>query len=120
MADTIDDLVRNASDAVEAARTRAKPVAPCTPWPDPVSLDNEHGAPAPYPVEHLPPIIRNAVLIYQRYGQQPVSLVASSALQLRQRTHSSRRGRRSPTGSRGGSRSWPVPRSTRTKALARN
>lgn len=35
---------------------------------------------APYPIDLLPPIIRNAVEEYQAYGQQPVSIVACSAL----------------------------------------
>ena len=35
-----------------------------------------------YPVEALPPTIRAAVTSYQQYGQQPISLVASSALSV--------------------------------------
>lgn len=41
---------------------------------------NENTASAPYPVDALPSIIRNAVLSYHQYGQQPLSLIACSAL----------------------------------------
>jgi len=34
----------------------------------------------PYPINALPAIIRNAVLSYQEYGQQPLPLIACSAL----------------------------------------
>jgi len=34
----------------------------------------------PYPIDALPPIIRNAVVEYQAYGQQPLPLVVTSAL----------------------------------------
>ena len=33
-----------------------------------------------YPIDALPPMLRNAVTSYQHYGQQPVALVACSAL----------------------------------------
>ena len=33
-----------------------------------------------YPVDALPPMLRNAVTSYQHYGQQPMALVACSAL----------------------------------------
>ena len=36
--------------------------------------------PQPYPIDSLPKIIRDAVLGYQEYGQQPLSLIACSAL----------------------------------------
>ena len=49
-------------------------------WPEPVLLFAEHQTPAPYPIDALPPIIRDAVLSYQRFGQQPVELVVCSAL----------------------------------------
>ena len=35
---------------------------------------------APYPVEALPQIIRDAVASYQDYGQQPIEMIAMSAL----------------------------------------
>ena len=35
---------------------------------------------APYPVDALPSIIRNAVSAYHKYGQQPLPLIACSAL----------------------------------------
>jgi len=34
----------------------------------------------PYPTDALPPMLRNAVTSYQHYGQQPMALVACSAL----------------------------------------
>lgn len=34
----------------------------------------------PYPVQALPAVVRQAVVAYQQYGQQPLSLVACSAL----------------------------------------
>lgn len=33
-----------------------------------------------YPIDSLPPLLRNAVTAYQHYGQQPMALVACSAL----------------------------------------
>lgn len=35
---------------------------------------------APYPVDALPSIIRNAVSAYHKYGQQPLPLIACGAL----------------------------------------
>jgi len=34
----------------------------------------------PYPMDAMPPIMRDAVCTYQQYGQQPISLVACAAL----------------------------------------
>lgn len=48
------------------------------PAPEPLIAPHEEAR--PYPVDALSPTIRAAVITYQRYGQQPVSLVASSAL----------------------------------------
>ena len=50
--------------------------------PDPEPLVAPHEEPLQYPVEALPPTIRAAVTTYQHYGQQPISLVASSALSV--------------------------------------
>lgn len=36
--------------------------------------------PPPYPIDALPSLIRTAVTAYQAYGQQPLSLIANSAL----------------------------------------
>ena len=48
----------------------------------PEPLVAPHEEPLRYPVEALPPTIRAAVTSYQQYGQQPISLVASSALSV--------------------------------------
>lgn len=48
-------------------------------WPNPVSLDEEATG-INYPLDALPAIIQNAVLSYQQYGQQPIPLIANSAL----------------------------------------
>jgi hypothetical protein len=49
-------------------------------WQEPLPLTWESSQPRPYPVEALPPLIHDAVVSYQEYGQQPVALVATSAL----------------------------------------
>lgn len=49
-------------------------------WPEPLALVAGHIASQPYPIEALPPPMRVAVEVYQRFGQQPMALVASSAL----------------------------------------
>lgn len=49
-------------------------------WPDPVSIIPETENSAPYPLHALPPIIQNAISAYQQYGQQPLPLIACSAL----------------------------------------
>ncbi len=46
--------------------------------PTPVIPNTEHAL--PYPIDALPPIIRSAVTSYQQYGQQPLPLIACSAL----------------------------------------
>ena len=53
---------------------------PAIQWTKPLSLLPETEHTAPYPVEALPAIIRNAVTAYQQYGQQPLPLIACSAL----------------------------------------
>lgn len=50
--------------------------------PDPVPLTAPAEMPRPYPVAALQPVMRDAVLTYQAYGQQPLPLVASSALSV--------------------------------------
>ena len=50
--------------------------------PDPEPLTAPDEEPKPYPLDALPPTIRAAVSAYQRFGQQPISLVASSALSV--------------------------------------
>jgi hypothetical protein len=51
-----------------------------TEWPEPESLLAPRETECPYPVEVLPPIIRDAVGEYQQYGQQPLPMIATSAL----------------------------------------
>lgn len=51
-----------------------------TDWPEPQSLDRQAAQPEPYPLDALPGAIGAAVREYQAYGQQPMALVASSAL----------------------------------------
>lgn len=46
--------------------------------PTPIIPSTEHAL--PYPIETLPSTIRDAILSYQQYGQQPLPLVACSAL----------------------------------------
>jgi putative DNA primase/helicase len=49
-------------------------------WPEPQPLDRKVTRAEVYPLEALPGTIGAAVREYQAYGQQPVALVASSAL----------------------------------------
>jgi hypothetical protein len=49
-------------------------------WGEPEPLISPQGAELLYPVDALPPLLRNAVLEYQEYGQQPLPLIATSAL----------------------------------------
>jgi hypothetical protein len=50
-------------------------------WPAPIPLVNDDTfQPPPYPIDALPNIVRNAVVTYQQYGQQPLPLIACSAL----------------------------------------
>jgi hypothetical protein len=51
-----------------------------TEWPEPIPLTLSRDAARPYPVDALPAILRDAVLEYAEYGQQPLPLIASSAL----------------------------------------
>jgi len=51
---------------------------PDTYWELPSPLKIEVGL--PYPIDALPAIIKNAVTSYQQYGQQPLPLIACSAL----------------------------------------
>jgi hypothetical protein len=49
-------------------------------WHKPLPLLQQTEQENPYPVECLPTLIQAAVLDYQQYGQQPLPLVACSAL----------------------------------------
>jgi len=49
-------------------------------WPDPEPLLSPGASPRPYPVNALPKTMRDAVVGYQQYGQQPLEMVACSAI----------------------------------------
>lgn len=72
-----DDEVRRIADSV--ARYEPGPDT-WEEWPDPKAIDREALASEPYPLDALPEGVRAAVGEYQAYGQQPMPLVASSAL----------------------------------------
>ena len=48
-------------------------------WPQPVPVV-EKSTSAPYPTDALPAVVQKAVSSYHHYGQQPLPLIASSAL----------------------------------------
>ena len=56
------------------------PKASTPPWGTPTPLLQSIEGPHPYPVAALPAIIRDAVNAYYQYGQQPLPLIACSAL----------------------------------------
>ncbi len=49
-------------------------------WQQPIPLINNTHNNQPYPIDSLPHIIKEAVTAYQQYGQQPMPLIACSAL----------------------------------------
>jgi hypothetical protein len=49
-------------------------------WSEPLPLVPPAEEPQPYPTDALPPILRDACRAYQAFGQQPMALVACSAL----------------------------------------
>lgn len=49
-------------------------------WDSPLPLKKQLTEEAPYPIDALPKILQTAITGYQEYGQQPISLIASSAL----------------------------------------
>ena len=53
---------------------------PTDAWPEPIPLVAEHEKPERYPIEALPATIRAAVMAYQRFGQQPIEMVACALL----------------------------------------
>jgi len=65
--------------AIAASVSRYAPAQP-EEWPEPQSLDRDAAQSEPYPLDALPGAIGSAVREYQAYGQQPIALVASSAL----------------------------------------
>jgi putative DNA primase/helicase len=68
--------------AIAKSVARYTPAAPETDWPSPQPLDRERGLSEPYPLDALPGLIGAAVEEYQAFGQQPLGLVASSALSV--------------------------------------
>lgn len=62
------------------ARVVSHPSAPKPEdWPEPADLSGG-GDPAPYPIDSWPEAARDAVTEYQAFGQQPMAMVACSAL----------------------------------------
>lgn len=49
-------------------------------WAEPIPLIHEYEKSPPYPVQCLPNIIQEAIVGYHKYGKQPLSLIACSAL----------------------------------------
>lgn len=49
-------------------------------WQPPIPLVQALAAESPYPIDALPSGLQQAVATYQRYGQQPMALVACTAL----------------------------------------
>ena len=49
-------------------------------WPDPLPLVPPAEEPRPYPIDALPPTLRDACIAYQAFGQQPMALIACSGL----------------------------------------
>ncbi|MEZ5825230.1 MAG: YfjI family protein [Geminicoccaceae bacterium] len=78
--DNVLGFVSSVSDTL--ATSGVAPVDPSLPWEEPRSLHSETGAPTEYPIDCLPSVIRRAVLKYQEYGQQPMAMVACSALSV--------------------------------------
>lgn len=66
--------------AEQQRQDRARPDGASDAWSNPIPLFAEHERPAPYPLDALPATIRAAVESYQHFGQQPVEMVACSAL----------------------------------------
>jgi putative DNA primase/helicase len=63
-----------------AAFDRAHGTAPPTDdWPEPADIRSPADS-EPYPVEHFPPVAREAIEEYSRFGRQPLPMVAGSAL----------------------------------------
>src|SRR5215472_5608973 len=49
-------------------------------WPEPQPLIRPLGEPESYPLDALSPTLRDAVVEYSGYGQQPVPIAAAAAL----------------------------------------
>jgi hypothetical protein len=68
-----DELARRAGEGGPATGGNGQ-----TEWPEPEPLAVQ--AEMPYPIDALPAILRDAVEEYAKYGQQPIPLIATSAL----------------------------------------
>lgn len=53
---------------------------PSMPWPEPQPLPSDQAERLEFPLDALPPVMQGAVTAYQRFGQQSVAMVATSAL----------------------------------------
>lgn len=78
--DAVRACIERAAQVESSTIATATVATSATDWPDPQSLDREAAQSEPYPLDALPGAIGAAVREYQAYGQQPVALVASSAL----------------------------------------
>jgi putative DNA primase/helicase len=78
--DAVCACIERAAQVESMTVATATPATSATDWPEPQSLDREAAQSEPYPLDALPGAVGAAVREYQAYGQQPVALVASSAL----------------------------------------
>lgn len=69
----------NSINLTDASLSLYKEMTQNSDWQPPVPID-EQSTTAEYPLDALPTLIRNAVSAYHCYGQQPIPLIASSAL----------------------------------------
>ncbi|MEA2082829.1 MAG: DUF3987 domain-containing protein [Thermodesulfobacteriota bacterium] len=51
-------------------------------WLDPIPIGRSFEKPSPFPIDAVPKKIRNAIEEYRQFGQQPLALLASSALSV--------------------------------------
>ena len=80
-----DDIMRAEADSLRADATVSSEADPdaangSQSWPEPVPLVPQDSVMEPYPLAALPDTVRTAVEAYLKVGQQPVALVACSAL----------------------------------------
>src|SRR5262245_61335337 len=75
-----DEILGQFAERLHRGQNRRNgPVNEDAPWPVPEPLRGVEEE-APFPVESLPETVREAVVEYQAYGQQPMPMVVSSAL----------------------------------------
>ncbi|WP_159717923.1 YfjI family protein [Geminicoccus flavidas] len=70
---TVVELTNRATAPADKAAAEA-------PWPEMVPLFADHERSTEYPLHVLPPVMRDAITDVRAYGQQPIALVACSAL----------------------------------------